>query len=58
MWKLTLGYGDWLSLVVWSNTKPICFKIKIQIDINNDELLKAIWKHMREMKREDKGGII
>ncbi len=26
-------------------------KIKIEIDINNDELLEIIWKHMREMKR-------
>jgi hypothetical protein len=26
-------------------------KIKIEIDINNDELLEFIWKHMREMER-------
>ncbi len=26
-------------------------KIKIEIDINNDELLKTIWEHMREIKR-------
>jgi len=26
-------------------------KIKFEIDINNDELLKTIWEHMREIKR-------
>jgi hypothetical protein len=26
-------------------------KIKFEIDINNDKLLKIIWKHMREIKR-------
>jgi hypothetical protein len=32
-------------------------KIKFEIDINNDELLKIIWKHMREIKRGE-GDII
>jgi hypothetical protein len=26
-------------------------KIKIKIDINNDELLETIWEHMKEIKR-------
>jgi flagellar basal body-associated protein FliL len=26
-------------------------KIKIEIDINNDELLQSIWEHMKEIKR-------
>jgi hypothetical protein len=26
-------------------------KIKLEIDINNDELLEIIWEHMREIKR-------
>jgi hypothetical protein len=26
-------------------------KIKIEININNDELLKIIWEHMKEIKR-------
>jgi hypothetical protein len=26
-------------------------KIKIKIDINNDELLETIWEHMGEIKR-------
>jgi hypothetical protein len=25
------------------------------IDINNDELLKTIWQHIREIKKENKG---
>jgi hypothetical protein len=32
-------------------------KIKFEIDINNDELLKIIWKHMKEIKRR-KGDIL
>jgi hypothetical protein len=31
-------------------------KIKIEIDINNDELLETIWEHMRKIKREEGGG--
>jgi hypothetical protein len=27
-------------------------KIKIEIDINNDELLETIWEHMRKIKME------
>ncbi len=31
-------------------------KIKIEIDINNDELLlQAIWEHMREIKKGGRG---
>jgi hypothetical protein len=30
-------------------------KIKFEIDINNDELLKTIWEHMREIKRGERG---
>jgi hypothetical protein len=30
-------------------------KIKIEIDINNDELLKTILEHMREIKRGERG---
>jgi hypothetical protein len=26
-------------------------KIKLEIDINNDELLEIIWEHMRELER-------
>jgi hypothetical protein len=33
-------------------------KIKIEIDINNDELLEFIWKDTREMKRGRGEGII
>jgi hypothetical protein len=29
-------------------------KIKIEIDINNDELLETICEHMREIKRAEK----
>jgi len=30
-------------------------KIKFKININNDELLKIIWEHIREMKWEKEG---
>ncbi len=30
-------------------------KIKIEIDINNDELLKTIWEHAREINRGEGG---
>jgi hypothetical protein len=30
-------------------------KIKIEIDINNDELLETICEHMREIKRGERG---
>jgi hypothetical protein len=30
-------------------------KIKIEIDINNYELLETIWEHMREIKRGERG---
>ncbi len=34
-------------------------KIKIEIDINNDELLDlTIWEHMKEIKKKGRGGII
>ncbi len=33
-------------------------KIKIEININNDELLETIWEHMRKIKREEGEGII
>jgi acyl-ACP thioesterase len=26
-------------------------KIKVEININNDELLETIWEHMKEIKR-------
>jgi hypothetical protein len=32
------------------------YKIKFEIDINNDELLKIIWEHMKEIKRGQGGG--
>jgi hypothetical protein len=35
-----------------------CSKIKFEIDINNDELLENILKHVREIKRGERGGII
>jgi hypothetical protein len=31
-------------------------KIKFGVDINNDELLKTIWEHMKEIKRGQGGG--
>lgn len=31
-------------------------KIKFETDRNNDELLKIIWEHMREIKEEREGG--
>jgi hypothetical protein len=31
-------------------------KIKIETDINNDELLETIWKHMKEIKERGGGG--
>jgi len=30
-------------------------KIKIEIDINNDELLETIWEHMRKKKGGSRG---
>jgi hypothetical protein len=33
----------------------LCSKIKIEIDINNDELLKTIFEHMKG-KEKGKGG--
>jgi hypothetical protein len=30
-------------------------KIKVEIDINNDEILETIWEHMREIKRGEIG---
>jgi len=35
-----------------------CSKIKFEIDMNNDELLETILKHVREIKRGERGGII
>ncbi len=31
-------------------------KIKLEIDINNDELLEIIWEHMRELERGEQRG--
>jgi hypothetical protein len=31
-------------------------KIKFEIDIDNDELLKTIWEYMKEIKRGQGGG--
>ncbi len=31
-------------------------RIKFEISINNDELLKTIWEHMTEIKRRGGGG--
>jgi len=28
----------------------LCSKIEFEIDINNDEVLKTIWEHTREIK--------
>ncbi len=36
----------------------LCSKIKFEIDINNDELLETILKHVREIKRGEGEGII
>jgi hypothetical protein len=36
----------------------LCSKIKFDIDINNDELLETILKHVREIKRGEGEGII
>jgi hypothetical protein len=33
-------------------------RIKFEISINNDELLKTIWEHMREKRRGGGGGDI
>jgi hypothetical protein len=33
-----------------------CSKLEFEIHINNDELLKTIWEHMREGARGEKGG--
>jgi hypothetical protein len=33
-------------------------KIKFEIDIDNDEKLEVIWKHMKKIKREEEGGIL
>jgi hypothetical protein len=30
-------------------------KIKTKIDINNDKLMKIIWKHIREIKKNKNG---
>jgi hypothetical protein len=32
-------------------------KIKFEIDINIDELLKTIWKYMKEIKKREGEGI-
>jgi hypothetical protein len=33
-------------------------KIKIEIDRNNDELLRTNWEHMKEMKKRERRGIL
>jgi hypothetical protein len=33
-------------------------KIKFEIDIDNDEKLEIIWKHMKKIKRGEEGGIL
>jgi hypothetical protein len=33
-------------------------KIKFEMDIDNDEKLEVIWKHMKKIKREEEGGIL
>jgi hypothetical protein len=33
-------------------------KIKFEIDINNDELLRTISEHMREIERGERRGIL
>ncbi len=33
-------------------------KIKFEIDINNDELLRTISEHMREIERGERKGIL
>jgi hypothetical protein len=38
------------SLVMCNNVEP-----KFKVSINNDELLEAIWEHIKQMKRE--GGV-
>jgi hypothetical protein len=38
------------SLVIRNNVEP-----KFKININNDELLEAIWEHIKQMKREGRG---
>jgi hypothetical protein len=34
-----------INMCVFMSMKCVLIKIKIDIDINNDELLKTIWKH-------------
>jgi hypothetical protein len=36
----------------------LCFKIKIEIDINNDKLLKTIREHIKKIKGGRGGDII
>ncbi len=38
------------------NMSMSCSKLEFEIHINNDELFKTIWEHMREGERGEKGG--
>ncbi len=36
----------------------LCSKIKFEIDINNDELLRTILEHTREIERGERRGVL
>jgi hypothetical protein len=48
--NLILMYINWNGEQVFLSMTCMLIQIKFDVDINNDELLKTIWKHKKKRK--------